>query len=412
MRREIGAKTVARRLHARVVRLADCDALRRAEEQVGDFLLAGQPLDGLAGALDLVGVAALADPDEAALPQADERGGEAAVVAVHAVDVARARGPEAGRRIVAGKLRPGARIAADQRPAPPQEREQQRETGQPREHAAVVAEPQAQARRERRRSDDAFREAEHDREPLACRKPARGAELAPVRGRARLVIAAGRAEIPGVGLEPKARSLDRGRQRDLSRERVERESPAVAVHVPVQLVVLLEKAELARGAVADRVDVPPGRKEHARAADADPHAVREPLERVGLGRAVARHFEHVELHAHQGAGAVAVVGREVAQDAAPDLAAARLDRDRLGDGERALGVDADVAVEFEDALLRRSRGRNEHREEQEQRSHSATFTASRSSVSKNGMAAKPNRRATSTSGKDSIRVTYCLTAPL
>ena len=147
------------------------------------------------------------------------------------------------------------------------------------------------------------------------------------------------------------------------------------------------------------------------APDADALAIAEPLELKVLGRAVAPHPQHLEGHAHAIAKAVPVVGGEVAQDAALDVAAFHLDHDALGDREHAVGGDGDAAVKIHHALCRRHRHGPEGAEESEQ-SHSATFTGWRSAVSKNGIGWKRNAFAMMTSGNDSMRVTYCCTAPL
>jgi hypothetical protein len=65
---------------------------------------------------------------------------------------------------------------------------------------------------------------------------------------------------------------------------------------------------------------------------------------------VARHGDHAEGHAHFRADGVLIACREVAQDAAADLVALGLYFDPLGDGQRAVLVDADAAVEVEDSL--------------------------------------------------------------
>ena len=129
--------------------------------------------------------------------------------------------------------------------------------------------------------------------------------------------------------------------------------------------------------------------------------------------AVERNRDDVEPDAHALPEAPGVVGRKVAVDAVPDLAPLGLYRNRLAHGERAVGADRDLAAEIEQALGRagRARGEREH-ERAGEPPHRSTLTASRSSVSKNGIGANANRRATSRSGNDCSRVRYCLTAPL
>src|SRR5207247_9083332 len=139
--------------------------------------------------------------------------------------------------------------------------------------------------------------------------------------REHLVARAARALRPGVRLEPERTRRHRRRQPDLGRKAVEGERPAVAVHVPVQLVVVAEEAGLARSAIGDLVDMPAGGEHHVGAADADALAVREALHGIVLASAVARHADHAEGHARFRAERAAIAGREVAQHAAADRAA-------------------------------------------------------------------------------------------
>src|SRR5439155_24242579 len=120
-----------------------------------------------------------------------------------------------------------------------------------------------------------------DRGGAAPRAPDRGAPLA------REYPGAGAAGAlrPGVRRAPERARRHRRRQPDLGREPVEGERPAVAVHVPVQLVVVAEEAELARSAIGDLVDVPAGREHHVGAFDADALAVRDALHGVVLAPA-------------------------------------------------------------------------------------------------------------------------------
>ena len=120
-----------------------------------------------------------------------------------------------------------------------------------------------------------------------------------------------------------------------------------------------------------------------------------------------------DTHVRALAEAAGVVGGKVAVDAVPDLSFLGLHRDRLAHRERAVGADRDLAAEVEHPLGRARRARGEAKQQgKSEPPHRSTLTASRSSVSKNGIGAKPKRRATSRSGNDCRRVRYCLTAPL
>ena len=68
----------------------------------------------------------------------------------------------------------------------------------------------------------------------------------------------------------------------------------MAVHVPVELVVVGKVADLARRAVGDLVSVRAVREQHVRTSDADTLAVPVPLERPALARAVAGDAHHLE----------------------------------------------------------------------------------------------------------------------
>src|SRR6267143_436428 len=122
---------LARSLHARAVLLADGDRVAGGEQHVGDRLLAWQPLDLFAGALEVVHPAVLADLQEAARAQAEQRRGKALVVEAHAVEVANCARPQARRRLVARESRPGTRVDADEPPAPIKKGEQQPEAEEP-----------------------------------------------------------------------------------------------------------------------------------------------------------------------------------------------------------------------------------------------------------------------------------------
>ncbi len=250
------------------------------------------------------------------------------------------------------------------------------------------------------------------RQPLARAEPARGAEArAAVARRGRVVAPLG-AERAGIGLDLELARRDGRRQADVGRNLVHGEGPAVAVDVPVELVVLLEEADLEVGPVGDFVDVGAARQHHAGVADAHAHAVLLPLQRVVLGLPVAPHRQHLERHRDLAPVAVPVVGREIAQDAALDLLALDLHVDGFEDGQLPLGADPDLAVEGQDPFLRADCRRECKETQNSEPSHSCTFTASRSSVSKKGSGWKPKALATMTCGNDSSRSRYCFTAPL
>ena len=126
-----------------------------------------------------------------------------------------------------------------------------------------------------------------------------------------------------------------------------------------------------------------------------------------------------------GAVGAAVAGREVAQDAAADLAALGFHADGLGDVEVAVALDLDVADEERDALDRERGGAcgDEQQEREGDTGESAhglppgnaicgTLPSARFSSSKNGSSLKPRGLATRTAGKDWMAMLRLRAAPL
>ena len=227
------------------------------------------------------------------------------------------------------------------------------------------------------------------------------------------------------GVERGLPERHRLRQGDARLGLIDREGPAGAGRVPVELVVIGEEADLPGGAVADHVFVPPGAEQPIGAADAHAHAVAQPFGDPILRSAVAGDRLNVESDLDPGAVAAPVAGRKIAQDAATDVAAFGLDGNGLGDRKVAVALDRDVADEAQDALDRAGgrEPRQQHDECKRDAGHrrhdlapgNATCGAAaspRSSSSKNGSSLKPRRCATSTSGNDWILMFRLRTAPL
>ncbi len=129
------------------------------------------------------------------------------------------------------------------------------------------------------------------------------------------------------------------------------------------------------------------------AADADPLAVKKALDRIGLAPAVALDRDHLEAD-HDAAPVRQRIGRrKIAQDAAPDFAQFRLDRDPLGDEEIAVGLHVDFAVEQPDTLDTRGRVA-EHREQKERNKESADHPLKRRLTSRRTPAAASAARRT------------------
>src|SRR5262249_39311913 len=172
-----------------------------------------------------------------------------------------------------------------------------------------------------------------------------------------------------------------------------------------------------------RVFMPAGVEKAVGAADSHAHAIVLILERIVLGIAIASDREHLEAHDHLAAIATPMVGGgKITIDAAANLLAFRLHRDGLGDGEIAVALDPHVADEIENTLDRA--GRHDHRQYRKERDRDArrhglppsetcgAAACDRSSSSKNGCSRKPNGRASSTPGNDSMPMLRLRTAPL
>src|SRR5690606_13927286 len=106
----------------------------------------------------------------------------------------------------------------------------------------------------------------------------------------------------------------------------DRKSPTVTGHVPVELVVAVEEAELAGSGVPDDVCLDAVGNKHIGVADAHAKAVRDTFQGIGLKFTVALDGTYVEIDTH--AAAITLVDRrEVAIDAAADLVAFYVDPD-------------------------------------------------------------------------------------
>ena len=196
-----------------------------------------------------------------------------------------------------------------------------------------------------------------------------------------------------------------------------RECPAVADGIPVQLVVLVEESQLARGAVAQGESMVGGNGQEIVIAGIDAHAVGPVFQEPGFRLAITQHVQHLEADHHAVAMAVAVTGGEFAIDAAPYLVAFGTHGDVLGHVQAAIGAYFHRAVISKDAFLcQQWRSKQQQQQGGEQAAHreSSTLTAARSfSLAwKNSALAKPKLRATSRSGTRCTVSLKSRTAPL
>ncbi len=204
---------------------------------------------------------------------------------------------------------------------------------------------------------------------------------------------------------------------------IDGEIPAIAGRVPVELIEILEEADLPRGDILDHVFVAAGVENAVGTADPHAQAVIQIFKRKVFRVAVAADRKHMKAHDDLAAVAPAMIGRgKIAKDAPADNIAFRLHRDRLGDGEIAVALDRHVADKIENPLDRacgHQHRKQDNEPERTARHHdllpSETCGAAaceRSSSSKNGSSRKPNGRASSTAGNDWMPMLRLRTAPL
>ncbi len=195
-------------------------------------------------------------------------------VVTHAHQETQARRRLPVRRLVARDDDALVWIAPDARPLAHAVADQQNQTQQRDENAAVVLQQPSETLCEARRGNQALRKAEHDREAFARIQrprelPARVAGLDDF-GAVILVL---RALIARVTLGFQLIDLHRRRQVRVDGAAIDGKRPAGADRVPVQLVVVREEAELTRRAIAQRVRVLGGHGQEIVVAGVDAHAV-------------------------------------------------------------------------------------------------------------------------------------------
>ena len=407
-----------------VVELRERDGFRRREQLALHRRLFGG--DG-AAALALRDGRLLAAAVDLQMPvhaEIDDGDGEAAIVEAHPIDIARGGRRHARRRSEQRDDGAARRIAAD---PPPGEKiiEQNDQHARDRDRGhAVVFEPIADACCDVVGGvDDALLPCRRHGEAAVRRQSPRGAKDDAA---GRLLddsgILAARALRPGIEralLERHAR-----RQRDARLGLIDREGPAGAGGVPVQLVVVGEEADLPRGAIFDDVFVRAVGDGDIGTADAHAHAVREALERPVFRSAVARDRLHVEADFDARAVVARVDGRKIPQDAAADFLAFGLHAMVSVTGRSPLRSTATSLMKFRmrssamagasainsrtNAVPRRCRTHGFRSE----KATDGAAAAERSSSSKKGSALKPNTPASTLFGNDWMLMLRLRTVPL
>jgi hypothetical protein len=148
----------------------------------------------------------------------------------------------------------------------------------------------------------------------------------------------------GAGVAGALLHLGHWRKVDQRRDAVDGEGPSVAVDVPVDLVMVREEAHLALGGVGDAVRVVAGWQEVAFAAHVQHEVVALRGGVVRRGCTEDLHGGEVVLHTVLPSGVVGEVQRQLANDAALERDAFRMDADLLGHRELAVGGDGEVGV--------------------------------------------------------------------
>ena len=161
---------------------------------------------------------------------------------------------------------------------------------------------------------DTLRPCDRDGQPFTGLQCARRFPTGAVACAQRVVVTAGLAVTTGV--RELLHDGGAGRQVHAGLCVLDRKLPGVAGDVPVELVVVVEEAQLPVGPVADAVHVFAARQIDVAVTDADAHAVAQLLERVSLPVTVTGNAVHLETDPHEIIEAVAIRGREVPEDAA------------------------------------------------------------------------------------------------
>ncbi len=142
----------------------------------------------------------------------------------------------------------------------------------------------------------------------------------------------------------------------------------VAGDVPVQLVEILEVADLPVGAIGDLVGVDAVLEKNVALAEIDALSVTQGLGVPRFALAIAFYRDHVERHMHALAMAVAIAGWKVAVDAPANLVAFGPHTNRLRDIETCICREVNVGVIVENPLIGKDRARGRQREYQQSQS--------------------------------------------
>ena len=343
---------------AGAVLLVDGDLAVTPLDPVEDHLLAlRQPV--LALRLGLVGpgehdiVAGVVEDEQPLGGERQRRGGKippAALAPAPVVDVAGERRRYALGRIEQRDDGPLRRVAADGVPGDEVEAEDADEAEAADGEALVVEEPVPEALRAARRRDQPRRNLDRDRKPFPRRKHARGRDLERVVAEDLAFDNSGRARRNTRYRPSTAPAPCRQAARSATSSSRIGNDQSLPVTFQNSSVWSGKEPDLPAGRVAELVGVVAGREVGALLAHVDADALAVGVGVVRLGPAVPGHRHDVEGDVVHRPVVVLEGEREIAVDAAPDLVALSLDRDRLGDVENAVALHHDVRDEGQDLL--------------------------------------------------------------
>jgi len=247
--RELAFERGDRVLDALMVDVLELERAAGGEQLLeGGALVGRQRLGAAAAARQAVAAALVLDGQPALDRHVDHGRGEGLLVEVHAHQVAHGGGREALGRMEQREDGAARRIAAD---APPGhevigEGEDQPDRGD--DDRGIIAQHSDPLRPRRRRFDHALLPGKRDGQALIGPEPPGGSELRVADSAAAdRVVAALLALRAGIG--HLIEGAGAGRQLDRRPNALDREDPAIAGDVPVELVVVLEEAELSGGDV-------------------------------------------------------------------------------------------------------------------------------------------------------------------
>ncbi len=325
--------------------------------------------DRLGGAPDRDRVADVLEHEIALDGEVDGGGrdrGKTALLQAPVPDVMGQRRRYARRQIPARHDDAAGRIAPDPEPGPQIVEYDEDEPADGQDRPDIVAQIPGQDPGLGRFGDDALGECDGDRQALARPERPRcleGDDSAAIRQRRLGVL---RRRAVGAGIGGGLLCCCAVRQMDDGNGLADRKRPFRPGGVPVDLVVVVEEADLPVGAVGQFVGVDARLQEDVLLAEIDPHHAAVFLDAAGLRLAVAPGRNQLEGIAADMAVGVLEGDRKVPVDAAPDLRTFRVDADRLGDDEVAVPLDRDIASKQQDFLGRqRHRGRGEQDQERE-----------------------------------------------